>query len=354
MYKLLTIIVPSYNMERYLEKGLTSIVTEDSFLLEQVEVIVVNDGSTDGTSQIAHRFAERYPSVFKVIDKVNGHYGSCINAALPDAQGEYVKVLDADDWFDTTRFAAFLGKLSRVAKGPVKPDLVVSDYSRYFAGQDRYQEVRFDVVDECCCVPFDEKAAREFRDIRTHAVYYRTSILREINYRQTEGVCYTDTQWVTVPFVNVRTYAIIHENVYQYYIGREGQSIVSTGAVKATIASLKIVLDTIAQLNVQLQFHSGAGAEYARIRTVVNLCATYCSNLLRRGERISDVELLKFDDRLRVLSPLFYNCIEERAVVLRRSLNCHYIKLFRKSRSSSTLRFCALRLLLRMAGCIRR
>ena len=94
--KILSIIVPSYNMEAYLPKCLRGLVIDDKELLGKLDVIVVNDGSKDRTSEIAHSFETKYPGVFRVIDKTNGHYGSCINAALPVAEGEYVKILDAD------------------------------------------------------------------------------------------------------------------------------------------------------------------------------------------------------------------------------------------------------------------
>ena len=87
MDKTLTIIVPSYNMEAYLPKCLGCLVIDDKELLQKLDIIVVNDGSKDRTSEIAHEFESRFPGVFRVIDKTNGHYGSCINAALPHVSG---------------------------------------------------------------------------------------------------------------------------------------------------------------------------------------------------------------------------------------------------------------------------
>ena len=94
--KLLTVIVPSYNMEKYLLKCLGSLIVAPE-LMERIEVIVVNDGSTDRTSEIAHSFEVKFPGVFRVIDKENGHYGSCVNAGLKMASGVFAKILDADD-----------------------------------------------------------------------------------------------------------------------------------------------------------------------------------------------------------------------------------------------------------------
>ena len=105
--KNLTIIVPDYNMEEYLAKCCESVVVAPE-LMERLEVLVVNDGSTDGTSEIAHVFERRYPGSFRVIDKQNGHYGSCVNRGLAEAKGEFVKLLDADDTYDKAEFERHL------------------------------------------------------------------------------------------------------------------------------------------------------------------------------------------------------------------------------------------------------
>ena len=97
MEKIISIIVPTYNMEKYLKNGLDSLIISER--KERVEVIVVNDGSKDRSLEIAAEYVEKYPSVFRLIDKPNGNYGSCINAALKIASGKYIKIMDADDHF---------------------------------------------------------------------------------------------------------------------------------------------------------------------------------------------------------------------------------------------------------------
>lgn len=97
--KVLTIAIPSYNVERYLEHGLASYCSPK--LESGLEVIVVDDGSTDATALIAESFVRRSPSIFKVISKENGGHGSTINAALQQARGKYFRVVDGDDWVCT-------------------------------------------------------------------------------------------------------------------------------------------------------------------------------------------------------------------------------------------------------------
>lgn len=79
----------------------------DELVSDRLEVIVVNDGSTDGSLDIIRRYEQKRPDLIKVIDKANGHYGSCVNAGLGIATGKYFKILDADDWFDTSALVEF-------------------------------------------------------------------------------------------------------------------------------------------------------------------------------------------------------------------------------------------------------
>ena len=98
--KLLTIIIPTYNMERLLPKCLSSLLIKEENIFSMLEVLVIIDGAMDSSSQIAHSFQDKFPSVFRVIDKENGNYGSCVNRGLSECKGKYIKILDADDSFD--------------------------------------------------------------------------------------------------------------------------------------------------------------------------------------------------------------------------------------------------------------
>ena len=124
MKKILSIIIPTYNMESLLTQCLNSLMVSKN--LDMLEVLVINDGSTDKSSQIAHQYEVEYPNSFRVIDKANGNYGSCINAALPLVKGKYVRILDADDSYNTENLNQFIDFLS-----DIDVDLVLSDFSHY-------------------------------------------------------------------------------------------------------------------------------------------------------------------------------------------------------------------------------
>ena len=94
--KYISFAIPCYNSEAYMEKAINSILVGG----EDVEIIVVNDGSKDGTQEIAERYQEKYPTIVKAVAKPNGGHGDAVNCGLEHATGKYFKVVDSDDWVD--------------------------------------------------------------------------------------------------------------------------------------------------------------------------------------------------------------------------------------------------------------
>lgn len=219
MNKILTIVIPTYNMEKYLDKCLTSLVIEDRELMKQLEILVVIDGSKDRSSEIAHTYQVRYPQTFIVIDKENGNYGSCINRGLKEAAGKYIKVLDADDCYNSKSLQQHL-ELLRI----VDVDLILTSYvivnekgqikSKRTFPLYPYKEYFFDEI----CVNSGVV------DAEMHAVTYKTENLKNIDYKQTEGISYTDQEWIFMPMTTVRTVIYQPVYLYEYLVGREGQT----------------------------------------------------------------------------------------------------------------------------------
>ena len=100
--KILTVTIPSYNVEAYLEDCLESFVNSE--VMDDIEVLIVNDGSSDNTAKIAQRYVDKYENTFRLINKENGGHGSTINTGVREAKGKYFKVVDGDDWVDTRSF----------------------------------------------------------------------------------------------------------------------------------------------------------------------------------------------------------------------------------------------------------
>lgn len=219
MSKILSVIIPSYNMEKYLPYCLESLLVHNHRGI--LEVLVINDGSKDNTLSIAREFANTYPELFRIIDKKNGNYGSCINVGLSLANGKYVKVLDADDSFDIVTFDEFLDYLTHI-----DTDLVLSDFEIVNKEREHQRTIHYN---------FPIKGSASFLDvcntpdfvsaIQMHAVTYKREMLLSLNYHQTEGVSYTDQQWIFTPMIGVKTVAYFGKVVYRYLVGREGQTV---------------------------------------------------------------------------------------------------------------------------------
>lgn len=220
--KILSIIVPSYNMEQYLPKCLGSLIVAPE-LMERLEVLVVNDGSQDRTSEIAHEFAAKWPETFKVIDKDNGHYGSCVNAALKQATGLFVRMLDADDTYDTNNFGAWLKFVGDHCEDPAfsEVDCFVTDFCTVDANGVKTGNCNYRIAQNRA-IGLDE-IPRHYL-FAMHAVAWRRELLQRINYVQSEGIAYTDTEWATYPMIATRKLYYSPIVVYRYLIEREGQS----------------------------------------------------------------------------------------------------------------------------------
>lgn len=220
--KLLSIIIPTYNMAELLPRCLDSLVAAEG-AENALEAIVVNDGSKDNSLQVAQQYAEKYPAIVRVIDKPNGNYGSTINAALPVAKGKYVKILDSDDWFDTETLGKYLRTLAEI-----DVDIVLTHFTQI--GATTREVVKYNTMGR---EPYEYGKIYKLDDILPdgyirfflmHALTYRTELLRKINYRQTEGISYTDTEWSCYPTFYARTICFCDLNLYQYNLDREGQT----------------------------------------------------------------------------------------------------------------------------------
>ena len=224
MEKILSIIIPTYNMAALLPRCLDSLTA--SGVLDDLDILVVNDGSTDSSRAVAYSYAERYPQSIKVVDKKNGNYGSTINAALPLAVGEYVKVLDSDDWFDSQALAKYVAELKSLEQ---EVDVSVTHFLMIHEGG-RTETVKYQ---NCGREPYtygkvynlDKVLGDGFiRYFLMHSLTYRTQLLRDHGYRQTEGISYTDIQWSSYPFFWAGSIVFHDLVVYRYNMDREGQT----------------------------------------------------------------------------------------------------------------------------------
>ena len=147
--KTLSIAIPVYNTENYIKRSVDSILVQD--IIDDVEVILVNDGSKDGSIKILREYEQKYPQSVIVIDKENGGHGSTINAALKVATGKYFRVLDSDDWFNSKDFITFVKNLK-----DEDADLVVTNYRKEFVYNGASEKIKWKKLEDGKTYNFDD------------------------------------------------------------------------------------------------------------------------------------------------------------------------------------------------------
>ncbi|MDR2408067.1 MAG: glycosyltransferase family 2 protein [Bacteroidales bacterium] len=217
--KVISLAVAVFNMEKYLHRCLDSVLIEG--IKNKIEVIAVNDGSTDGSLAIIEKYKTEFPQSVVVINKPNGHYGSCINAALQIARGKYFRPLDADDWFDPKTLVQFVKTLENSGA-----DMVLTNYSKEYAGCRGM--AMFDEADIKNIIPGKNYDFNNFElnncFLVMHAITYKTTILKQMNFKCAEGIHYTDTEYCLYPLRFIKTYTYINLVLYRYFVGRTEQS----------------------------------------------------------------------------------------------------------------------------------
>lgn len=307
MDKILTVVVPTYNMEKYLAYCLDSLCVNQG--QDNLEVLIVNDGSKDASSAIAHEYETRFPQIFKVIDKENGNYGSCVNRGLAEAHGKYIKILDADDSFDTVNFERFIAFLKETDTDLILSDFAVVDTGRKIRKIIRYklgEGTRFE-MDKVC-------STHVFKEMQMHAVTYRRENLLRLNYKQTEGISYTDQQWIFIPMIVVKSVAYFGAYVYKYLVGRAGQTMDSKVRFKYISNIQRCALDMAkAYEQYKSLFEKKAVQTYLQARMIPFVKEVYVFLLTHYNETMKNL-LTDFDQDLKEASKDIYELIGSKEV----------------------------------------
>ena len=221
--KLITFAVPSYNSEAYMRRCIDSLLPGG----EDVEIIIVNDGSKDHTGEIAAEYEEKYPTICKAVQKENGGHGSGVNKGLELATGLYYKVVDSDDWYDAEEYLRVLEIIRKnVADGKVI-DLYVSNYIYDHLDEGTSTTIRYTNIFpvEKICTWNDIHPFTTSQNLLMHTLIYRTELLRAVGLKLPEHTFYVDNLFAYIPLPYVETLEYVNADLYHYYIGREDQSV---------------------------------------------------------------------------------------------------------------------------------
>lgn len=221
--KLLSVAIPCYNSEAYMRNCIHSLLAGG----EEVEIIIVDDGSRDGTAAIADEYAEKYPTIVKAVHQENGGHGEAVNAGLRNATGLYFKVVDSDDWVSISAYKEVLKTLEKLAGAKPMVDMLISNfvYEKEGAKHKKVMSYRSAFPQDQVFTWDDVKFLHKGQYILMHSVIYRTDMLKLCQLTLPKHTFYVDNIYVYYPLPHVRKMYYMDEDFYRYYIGREDQSV---------------------------------------------------------------------------------------------------------------------------------
>lgn len=214
----------------------------------EVEIIIVDDGSSDRTREIADEYADKYPGIIRVIHKENGGHGSGLNTGLKYATGAYFKVVDSDDWVDRTAYEKVLDVLRKMLKEDKNLDLLVSNYvyEKQGARHKKVMHCKKALPKNKILTWEDKNHFTYLQYILMHSAIFRTEVLRQAGVVLPEHTFYVDNIFVYKPLPYVKTFYYLDVNFYRYYIGRNDQSVnekVMISRIDQQIRVNKILID---------------------------------------------------------------------------------------------------------------
>ncbi|MCR4776321.1 MAG: glycosyltransferase family 2 protein [Saccharofermentans sp.] len=237
--KILSVAIPCYNSQDYMGNAVESLLEAG----DDIDIIIVDDGSTDDTALIADKYAEKYPDMIRVIHKQNGGHGSAVNAGIDNAKGLYFKVLDSDDRLDPAVLAEVMDALRFYNKEEQPLDMLVTNYVYDKLGtpdcKKKIMSYEGKIPEKFVC-SWELCNFGKGDYLLMHSIIFRTQLLRDCGLRLPEHTFYVDNIYVYEPLLKVERIYYLNRNLYYYFIGREDQSVNEAVMIKRVDQQLKV------------------------------------------------------------------------------------------------------------------
>lgn len=325
MQKILTITIPSYNVEAYIAATLDTMVTINN--LDLLEILVVNDGSKDNTVAVAQQYVDKYPSSVRIIDKENGGHGSTINVGIREATGKYFKVVDGDDWVDSVALQNLLDFLK-----DHDADLIINPCNQVFMDDNQRKKLLVELSPETKYgeIISYEDALKYMGELQQmHMTTYKTAILKENNIKISEKMFYVDNEYKIYPSIYLKTAIILKDVLYQYRLGREGQSVAPESLIKNRFMLEQVILNCLAFFSKKEQqilpfLHDAISL---RLNKMIHLRAH--SAFLQKDIQQAKLELQSFLEKIKQTNLSFYNNISTKLVKLLKITGFRFFRLIK-------------------------
>lgn len=221
--KLLTAAIPCYNSAAYMDHAIETLLSGG----EEMEIIIVNDGSTDDTQKVAEEYQAKYPGVIRVISQENGGHGEAVNTGLANATGLYFKVVDSDDWVNEKALCQVMETLKNLIADGKSPDLFLANYVYEKVDAKKKKVISYNwALPKEQIFTWDEiMHFKQSQNILMHSTIYRTKLLKSCGIHLPKHTFYVDNIFVYQPLPYVKTLYYMDVNLYRYFIGRADQSV---------------------------------------------------------------------------------------------------------------------------------
>lgn len=267
--KLLTFAIPCYNSQDYMEHCIETLLPGG----DDVEILIVDDGSKDRTAEIADAYEKKYPGIVRAIHQENGGHGEAVNAGIRNATGLYFKVVDSDDWVDSDAYMKILNKLRELAGGEKMLDMFIANYVYEKEGAKHKKVMRYPSLPQERLFTWNESKFHKGQYILMHSVIYRTKLLRECGLELPKHTFYVDNIYVYKPLPSVHNMYYMDVDFYRYFIGRDDQSVnekVMISRIDQQIRVNKIMVDEFDLWKIQNRRLRRYMFNYLEIITVVS------------------------------------------------------------------------------------
>lgn len=289
--KVLTFVIPSYNSEKFLDTCIPSMLHPD--VLDKLEIIVVNDGSTDATAAVAEKYVTQYPGTVRLISQVNKGHGGALNTGCAAATGKYLKVIDADDWIVSENLPAYIALLENCQSDVVLTHHHTIDIS---TGEVRHWK----------SYPKEFGRAYTFAEIMTdwrsfdrsltfHGITYRTAFYHQFGHQLLEHVFYEDHEYATYPCCYAQSVMPFDLFLYEYRIGDVNQSVSNANQLKR-LGHTEAVLHRMAEKYRDIP--ESGGKDYAAMK-IQGLLLSYLTTALlvnpdkKDGRQLAQTQMAK-------------------------------------------------------------
>ncbi|MBR0173616.1 MAG: glycosyltransferase [Lachnospiraceae bacterium] len=309
MDKLLTVSVAAYNVSSYLPKLISSVTDAD--VTDHIEVLIINDGSTDDTAAIANDFEKRFPSAIRVIHQENGGHGSTVNRGIREANGKYFRALDGDDWLHSASLRKLVMRLA-----DLDADLIVAPYCECHEGGEETVVSRFSALEKERVYPLEEVVKR-VPWMSFHTLIYKTALLREHDIRLDENCFYEDTEYALYPLPHVNTVYCFGDHLYCYRTGLSGQSVSVEGRVRHIDDGWLVTEHLLDFLNREKERLSPACVSYM-VRGIAGQCCFHLQSMLLLPKGAEALQMIRrFDGMVAAKSPAVYSEMASRVKAFR-------------------------------------